>query len=337
MGCLCAANLQVVCVYVDADVGSLDKRIRQQAELDEQQLQALLADAGQQKSKLQALQEQREQPLCPDQLQGSPSVPPSPAPAAATRAKGTSPGAKLTVQLPQMSLPSSAAPTTARAGQQQQQHWLTQPDDDDLQDRWLFCVANQDGQLQVCYTHIKFILAKFAASRQQFQPGLLLLQRHPASAAYAAAAADRPVTARQAGGSATANGHHSAGSAATAAAAGAIAVAPTLPLQPEAAALIGAAVSALGLDDDAFSTCSTVQRLKALTAASGQLVLPRGRHLLQVQCCHSQLHCVTFHASTDFTLDSADKLLPSACKMHVERQSGDTALLPAGSRQLLFR
>jgi hypothetical protein len=98
-----------------------------------------------------------------------------------------------------------------------------------------------------------------------------------------------------------------------------------------------AAAAELGLDVDGFHSSSTALRLRALTAASAQLVLPRGRHLLQLHCCPSQLHCVTFHASSDFTLDSADKLLPAACKMHVLRDSSDTQALPAGSRQLLFR
>jgi hypothetical protein len=98
-----------------------------------------------------------------------------------------------------------------------------------------------------------------------------------------------------------------------------------------------AAAAELGLDVDAFHSCSTVLRLKAITAASAQLVLPRGRHLLHLQGCPNQLHCVTFKASADFTLESADKLLPAACKMHVVREAGDIQGLLAGSRQVLFR
>lgn len=338
-----AAPVQVVCVYVDAEVGSLDKRIRQQAELDEQQLQGLLSDALQQRSKLQALQEQQGQLLRDQGLlqQGGCSAPQTPAPTAAAAAKGASPGAKLTVQLPQMSLPSSAALQTARAGQQQQQQqpWLQQQGDSTCADQWLVYVPNMDSKAQVCYTHVKGILAKFLPVKQQFQPGLLLLQHHPSSAAYAAAAGDRPATARQ-GASSTPSSAHHAGAAGGGAAAAAASGAPALPAlgsNPEAAALIGAAVSGLGLDDDAFHASTTVLRLRALTAASGQLVLPRGRHLLQLQCCPSQLHCVSFYASSDCTLDSAEKLLPLACKLHVERASGNTQGLAAGSRQLLFR
>lgn len=104
---------------------------------------------------------------------------------------------------------------------------------------------------------------------------------------------------------------------------------------PDAAA--AAEASGLGLDVDTFRNTNTVLRLKALTASSSQLLLPRGRHLLQLQGCPNQLHCVTLHAAAEFTLDAADKLLPSVCKMHVVRESGDTPALAAGSRQLLFR
>lgn len=342
-------------MYVDADISSLDQHLRQQAELDEQVLQVLLADAAHQRHRLQALQEQHTQ-LLQDRLQGQQQASTSAAQTpAASGAKGGSPPGKLVVQLPQVTLPSTPAPPSTRAGQQQQlqQPWQWQSqqqqqqhggDSLGMQEPWLFCVTNADKQLQVCYTHVKGLLARYSPCKEQFQPGLLLLQHHPASAALSAAAADPPTSAKQSGGGAGVQ-HSGAASTAPAAVTAAAAAAATTgsgaAAAPATAAhlvnAIAAGCSGLGLDEDTFHSSSTILRLRARTAASTQLVLPRGRHLLQLHCCQSQLHSVTFHASTDFTLDTADKLLPLACKMHVIRESGDTPALPAGSRQLLFR
>lgn len=346
-----ALALQIVSVYVNADIGSLDQHLRQQVELDEQVLQALLADAAHQRSRLQALQEQHTQ-LLQDCLQGQQQASVSAAQTpASSGAKGGSPPGKLVVQLPQVTLPSTPAPPSTRAGQQQQLQppwqWQSQQqqqhggDSLAMQGPWLFCVTNADKQLQVCYTHVKGLLARYWPCKEQFQPGLLLLQHHPASAALSAAAADPPTSAKQSSGGAGVqhSGASNAPAAVTAAAAAATAGSGAA-AAPTAAHLINAVAagcSGLGLDEDIFHSSSTVLRLRALTAASTQLVLPRGRHLLQLHCCQSQLHTVTFHASTDFTLDTADKLLPLTCKMHVIRESGDTPALPAGSRQLLFR
>jgi hypothetical protein len=350
---------QVVCVYVDADTGSLDSRIRQQAELDEQQLQALLSDAAHQRSKLQALQEQQGQLHQDMQLQGpsgASALQSSPdAAGAASKGitaaaaaglvgpKGAATGVKVpSVQLPAaVTQPSTPGPQTSRP-HHQQQPWLKQPASDTGRNSWLLCVDNPDKQLQVCYTHVKGLLARHWPVKEQFQPGLLLLQHHPASAALVPAA-ERPVSSRQAGGSATgapsSASHGAAAAGPTAAASAAAAAAAAAAATPSAAleASISAAASDVGLDDDLFHASTTVLRQKALTAASVQIVLPRGRHLLQLQCCQSQLHCVTFHASSDFTLDAADKLLPTCCKMHVLREGGDTQPLLPGSRQVLFR
>lgn len=326
-------------MYLDADTGALDQRIRQLAELDEQQVQALLADAAQQKGTLQGLQEQQEQ-LLRDlqqlQQQGGPPAPQAPAPAAALTAKGAPTGGKLTLQVPAVAGPGTAPQTTR--GSHQHQSWGPQCCAADVsRDSWLFCVANPDKQQHACYMHVKGVLSRLWPAQQQFQPGLMLLQHHPAAAALSACA-ERPATAptsKPAVGDTVASGGtgHGAASAAAAAAAAAASVPAVVP----EAVVDDAAAAELGLDVDAFHSSSTVLRLRALTAASAQLVLPRGRHLLQLQCCPSRLHCVTFHASSDFTLDSADKLLPAACKMHVLRESDDTQPLPAGSRQLLFR
>jgi hypothetical protein len=344
---------QVVCVYVDADTGSLDSRIRQQAELDEQQLQALLSDAAHQKCKLQALQEEQGQlpqemriqgPSAASVLQSSPDAAAAGSRGVAAAAaagvagpKAAATGVKPIVQLPAaVTQPSTPGAQTARS-HHQQQPWLQQPASDTSRNSWLHCVENPDKQLQVCYTHIKGLLAKHWPSKEQFQPGLLLLQHHPASAALAPAP-ERPASSRQTEGSGTgapssANRGAAAAASTAAAAAAAAAAVPSAVLE----ACISAAASNLGLDEDVFHTKATVLRQKALTAASAQLVLPRGRHLLQLQCPQSQLHCVTFHASSDFTLDTADKLLPTCCKMHILREGGDTQPLLAGSRQLLFR
>lgn len=329
-------------MYLDADTGALDQRIRQLAELDEQQVQALLADAAQQKGTLQGLQEQQEQ-LLRDlqqlQQQGGPSAPQTPGPAAALAAKGAPTGGKLTLQVPAVAGPGTAPQTTR--GSQQRQSWGPQCCVADVsRDNWLFCVANPDKQQQACYMHVKGVLSRLWPAQQQFQPGLMLLQHHPAAAALSPTAwAERPATAltsKPAVGGSVASGGTGHGAASAAAAAAAAAAASVPAVVPEAI-VDDAAAAELGLDGDAFHSSSTELRLRALTAASAQLVLPRGRHLLQLQCCPSQLHCVTFHASSDFTLDSADKLLPAACKMHVLRESNDTQHLPAGSRQLLFR
>lgn len=269
-------------MYVDADTGSLDSRIRQQAELDEQQLQALLSDAAHQRSKLQALQEQQGQLPQDMQLQGpsgaSAMQSPPDAAAAASKGvaaaaiagvvgpKGAATGVKPTVQLPAaVTQPSTPGPQTSRS-HHQQQPWLQQPASDTGRNSWLLCVDNPDKQLQVCYTHIKGLLAKHWPSKEQFQPGLLLLQHHPASAALVQAA-ERPVSSRQAGGSAAgapSSANHGAAAAAPTAAAAAAAAVPSATLK----ASISAAASDVGLDEDVFHTNTTVLRQKALTAAS---------------------------------------------------------------------
>jgi hypothetical protein len=91
------------------------------------------------------------------------------------------------------------------------------------------------------------------------------------------------------------------------------------------------------LDDDTYSQSRTVLRLKSITAASSMLQLPRGRHLLQLQCSPLLLHSVSFHATADFTLEEASKLLPAACGLHVTTQEGQADTLQPDSRQLLFR
>eukprot|EP00878_Enallax_costatus_P021921 GHUV01023233.1.p1 GENE.GHUV01023233.1~~GHUV01023233.1.p1 ORF type:complete len:263 (+),score=99.92 GHUV01023233.1:72-791(+) len=98
-----------------------------------------------------------------------------------------------------------------------------------------------------------------------------------------------------------------------------------------------AASSSARLDDDVFSQSQTLLRLKSVTASSSMLQLPRGKHLLQLQCSPQLLHCISLYAAAEFVLDEAAKLLPAMCGMRVSTQEGRHETLQADSRQLLFR
>eukprot|EP00775_Hariotina_reticulata_P013032 gene13032-13161_t len=81
----------------------------------------------------------------------------------------------------------------------------------------------------------------------------------------------------------------------------------------------------------------TLLRLRATTSGASMLHLPRGKHVLQLQCSPLLLHCVTFYAAVEYALDEAARLLPSACGLHVASENGDQESLRAGSRHMLFR
>lgn len=346
----------MVCIFIETDTGSLDQRIRQQGDLDEEVLQSLLMDAAQQRHRLQALQEQQQ--LLKDQLhaqQQAAAACSGPTPGtlgtASAAVKSPAPSPKPAVQLPPVTLPSTPAPQRPAQPQQQLQWlWQTQPAAGHPVDKdcWIFAVKNPHKELQVCYTHIKSILARHLPCRERFQPGMLLLQHHPAAGELKAqtladtSTSSRPTSSAldttHSAGPVAASGLTAAGAASTSAATMAAAAAAQAAVTAATAEAVAAAeASGVAIDKDLFHTNNTVLRLTATTFASSQLLLPRGRHLLQLLCSPNQLHCVSLYASTEFTLDIADKLLPAACKRHVYRQSGETAALTAGSRQLLFR
>jgi hypothetical protein len=301
-----ALLLQVVCLFVDADTGSLGQRLRQQEALEEQLVQALLGDAAQQRHKLHALLEQQDEQLREQQAAAASAGVAAAAASSLPQTPGSR-GAAGFAGKPTLQLPQTLA---LRAGQPQPQHLSGEPSCSTSKP-WLLSVLNADRQLHTCFAELKEALTRYLPQQQQFQPGLLLVQRCPLAASGADAASHSGSTAVQ---------------QLPAGAAGA-----------QTAAVAAADQAGPGLDADVFSSSTTVLRLRALTAASSQLLLPRGRHLLALHCCPRLLHCVSLHSASEFSLEDADKLLPVACKVHVVREAGTVAALVAGSRQLLFR
>jgi hypothetical protein len=296
-------DTQVVCVYLDVNTASLAARLsRQQNPAEDVGVDAALADAEQQRHLLLALLEQQD-----EQRREQQAAAPLLAPAASPSQPQT---------------PASSRSAAAAAANKQQ----TGQDAASVCppfEPWLLSVSNSDGALQACEARVQATVARLLPAQQRFQPGLLLLQRFPAHAFSGL------------GPAAQAGAHAAPASSPT----------PTpTPTPMPAAAASGAdgsmdvsAAAGLQLDEDTFSSSSTVLRLQSLTAAGCQLTLPRGRHLLAVSCCPRLLHCVSLHGAAEFALEDADKLLPSAARLHVVHESGSCAALAGGSRQLLFR
>jgi hypothetical protein len=96
---------------------------------------------------------------------------------------------------------------------------------------------------------------------------------------------------------------------------------------------------------------STALRLRAVTAASAALQLPRGQHVLRVACSHLLLHAASFAcnspAVTEFEVEAAATASPSAgaapaapmgpASVGALQREGDHEPLRAGGQHLLFR
>jgi hypothetical protein len=311
-------------VCVQLETASLDCRLRLASNLEEERLQQLQQDAQQQQQQLQRLLEQQEEDVRDELLQqavaaAAAATAAAQLPSAQSAAQG---GAAVGASRLANATPGAAAgqkpvqlQTATLAAQQQQLQQV--PATGRAPAAWLHAVSNPAGQLQVCYSQVKGVLAKqWPVQQQQRLPGLLLVQLHPADASTAAASA----------GVATSNSSSAASRSRP----------TTAEAAASAATTVAAAASAV-LDDDVYSQSHTVLRLKSITASSSMLQLLRGKHLLQLQCSPLLLHSVSFHATADFTLEEASKLLPAACGLHVISQEGQAEALQPGSRQLLFR
>lgn len=311
----------MVCVYVTAGTASLDCRLRLPDMLDEQRLQDLLQDATEQDQLLQLLLDQQADDVRAEQVRQQTTT----AAASVAAQIATVPSTPGSTRMAKEGV-SKALQLQQLAALQQQQSQQNVASSSSVQPAfWLHSVINPAGQLQACYSDVKGALSKHWPAAQQRLPGLLLVQRCPARiptdvTTNGTSSSSRPNTSSSSR-PGTSNGNRPGTATGT---------------QRQTAVEVAASSSAK-LDDDVFSLSQTLLRLKSITASSSMLQLPRGKHLLQLQCSQQLLHCINLYAAAEFVLDDAAKLLPAMCGVHVTVQEGRHDMLQADSRQLLFR
>jgi hypothetical protein len=316
--------MQVVCLYMDTDAAVLESNLCQGGTMDDGRLHHIMQDAQQQRDLLRLLLDEQQEQIQDEQLQqlaadaasfmnSTPGTPTGAAMKAASSAFLAGAAVPTSIKTPPLSsISGRPASVVSASGQlsgmvRPQQHT-----------QWLQVLHNSAGQLHQCYSEAKLVMSRHCHQQTQPTPGSLLLQQCMTTGLKVAQAATSLATTSGCPGWQQQE------------------TKSEQQIQQQSEQLLPGFEAGV-VHQDGYGYAQTLLRLRATISLASMLHLPRGKHVLQLQCSPLLLHCVTFYAATEYALNEAARLLPSACGLHVVTEVGDQEPLRLGSRHMLFR